>query len=168
MSDPPEMENVAVRSATLKRGVSRITLHGVPHAAGVAARIFGEIANQNINVDDIIHTVSNSGRNVIVSFTVETKNVDTAKAVAELVAQRFENVDVEISETLARLRVVGIGMRAHSGVAAKLFDAIAAENINIENISTSEIVISILVPEADGERALQAAHKAFELEEKRG
>jgi aspartate kinase len=95
---------------------------------------------------------------------VDTKYVDTARAAAEQIAQRYARARVDVSDELARLRVVGIGMRGHSGVAAKLFEALAAENINIENISTSEIVISTLIPERDGQRALQAVQKAFELD----
>jgi len=130
----------------------------------VAAEIFGEIGSRDIVVDDIIAGVSNQGRDVMVVFTVENKNLEPARAVAELIAQRYPGARVEVTEQLARLRVVGIGMRAHSGVAARLFKAIAAENINIENISTSEIVISLLVPETDGDRALQAVHSAFALD----
>ncbi|MFQ5806061.1 MAG: ACT domain-containing protein [Phycisphaerae bacterium] len=165
MSDPPDMENGAVRSATLKRDVRRVTVRRVPHEPGVAAKIFSEIGRRNINVDDIIQGVSDSGRTVTISFMVDAKQADAARAVAERTAQRFAAAEVEVSEELARLRVVGIGMRAHSGVAARLFEALAAENINIENISTSEVVISILVPEQDGERALQAAHRTFQLEQ---
>ncbi len=164
MSDPPE-ENAAVRSATLKRGVRRVTLHGMPHQAGIAAEIFGEIGRRDISVDDIIQGVSESGRAKAVSFMVDAKHLGAAKAAAEQIAQRYSGAQVDVSGELARLRVVGIGMRAHSGVAAKLFEALAAEKINIENISTSEIVISVLVPVGDGERALQAVRKVFELEE---
>ena len=163
MSDPPEQENVAVRSATLKTGVSRVTMYGVPHAPGVAAKIFTEIGSRNINVDDIIETTSDGGRNVIVSFTVDALQADMARTVAEVIAQRYGEATVEITEKIARLRIVGMGMRAHSGVAARLFEAIAAEGINIENISTSEIAISVLVPEKDGQRALEAVYKAFGL-----
>ena len=164
MSDPPEMESPAVRSATLKTHVRRVTLHGVPHTPGVAARIFKQIGSRNINVEDIIATTSEGGRDVIVSFTVDELQSEMAREVAEQIAQRFGDTTVECSEKLARLRMVGMGMRAQSGVAARVFDALAAEGINIENISTSEIVISCIVDEKDGERALQALHAAFDLD----
>jgi aspartate kinase len=164
VSDPPE-ENAAVRSATLKRGVRRVTLHGMPHAAGIAAEIFGEIGRRNISVGDIIQGVGESGRAVTVSFMVDAAHLDAAKAAAEQIARRYAGARVEVSDELARLRVVGIGMRAHSGIAARLFEALAAENVNIENISTSEIVISVLMPVGDGERALQAVRQVFDLEE---
>lgn len=165
MSDPPEMENPAVRTATLKTGVSRVTIYEIPNQVGVAATIFSEIGSRSINIDDIIETTSDAGRNVIVSFTVDALQADMARTVAESIARRFGGAKVEVTDNIARLRIVGMGMRAHSGVAAKLFKAIATEGINIENISTSEIAISILVPEKDGERALRAVHKAFGLEQ---
>jgi aspartate kinase len=164
MNDSPAPESSAVRSATLKTGVARVTIHGVPHEAGVAARIFSEISRQKINIDDIIENASNGGRNVIVAFILDAKQLDAAKAVAESIAADYTGAKVEVTRNLARLRVVGMGMRSHSGVAAKLFEAIATEGINIENISTSEIVISLLVAEKDGKPAQQAVQKAFDLE----
>jgi len=166
MSEPAEPQAPAVRSATLKTGVARITIHGVPNEPGVAARIFGEIGGRQINVDDIIHSTSDSGRNVIVSFTVDGRQADAARAAAEGIATAFgPATTVEMARDLARLRVVGMGMRAQSGVAARIFQALAAEGINIENISTSEIAISLLVALRDGERALQAVQRAFGLEQ---
>jgi aspartate kinase len=164
MNDSSEMGSAAIRSATLKTDVRRVTLHGVPHTPGVAARIFQQISSRNINVEDIIATTSEAGRDVIVSFTVDELQSEAAREIAEQVAQRFGDTSVEFSSKLARLRMVGMGMRAQSGVAAKVFDALAAEGINIEDVSTSEIVISVLVPEPDGERALEAIFKAFNLE----
>lgn len=164
MNDSHETGNNAVRTATLKTGVSRITLHGVPHQAGIAAQLFKEIGEQNINVDDIIQNVSNRGQNVTMSFIVAAEQAEKARNVSETIARRVGETEVEVTEKLARLRVVGMGMRSHSGVAARLFETVFAEGINIENISTSEIVINILVAEKDGERALQAVQKAFGLE----
>ena len=102
---------------------------------------------------------------MIVSFTVDALQADMAQAVAELLAQRSGGAKVEVTHGLARLRVVGMGMRSQSGVAARLFGAIATEGINVESISSSEIALSILVPEKDGERALRAVHKTFGLED---
>jgi len=164
MSDSAEAENHAVRTATLKMGVSRITLHGVPHQAGVAARLFKEIGGRHINVGDIIQSVSSCGKNVTMSFIVAAEQTEKARAAGEEIARSLGGAEVEVTEKLARLRVVGMGMRSHSGVAARLFDTIAAEGINIENISTGEIVISVLVPEKDAQRALAAVQNAFGLE----
>ncbi len=163
MSDNASPEEVAVRSTALKTGVSRITLRGVPHQAGIAARFFREIGDQQINVSDIIQSVSNGGSNVTMSFTVSSEQTARARAASEDFVRQYEGSRIEVTENLARLRVVGMGMRTHSGVAAKLFEAVAAEGINIENISTSEIVISVLVPAEQGPRALAAVRKAFGL-----
>ncbi len=163
MSDHASPEDAAVRNAALKTGVSRITLRGVPHQAGIAARFFREIGNQQINVSDIIQSVSNGGSNVTMSFTVSREQTARARSASEAFVRQYDGARIEVTENLARLRVVGMGMRTHSGVAARLFEAVAAEGINIENISTSEVVISVLVPEQQGTRALQAVRKAFDL-----
>ncbi len=109
-----------------------------------------------------------SDRRATLSFTVEGHDLGPALAVAELVAQRFHGVRLERDEDLARVSVVGVGMRSQSGVAATMFSALAAANIAIENISTSEIVISVLVRREEGERALQAVHAAFALDRAAG
>ena len=161
----PESKPDAVRTATVKAGLTRITIHGVPHEKGLAARFFQEIARQQINVDDIIQNASDGGKHVMMSFVVSTEQTARACDVANQFANHYDDSHVDVIENLARIRVVGIGMRSHSGVAAKLFTAVADEGINIENISTGEIVISILVPEKDGERALRAVRQAFGLKE---
>jgi aspartate kinase len=165
MSEPHGKQPSAVRSATLKTGVARVTIRHLPDETGVAARLFGEIGQRGINVEDIILAGGEATRNVVVSFTVDGRQADAAKAAAESIVRRFENTTVEIARELARLRIVGMGMRAHSGVAAKVFAALSDEDINIENISTSEVAISLLVSLRDGERALQAVQKAFDLEQ---
>lgn len=161
----PQSKPDAVRTATIKRDVTRITILGVPHETGLAANFFQEIARQNINVDDIIQNANNAAKNVMMSFIVSAEQTEKARDVARNFADRYPGTQVDIADKLARIRVVGIGMRSHSGVAAKLFSAVADEGVNIENISTGEIVISILVPETDGEKALQAVRHAFGLEE---
>lgn len=177
MASTPEMEQVVVRGATLKSEVSRVTLHGLPNQPGIAAAVFHELGARRILIDDIIQNVSDrgrapdaagAGRTVTLSFTIEGPEVGEAQAVAELIAQRYGVSGVEIDTDLARVSVVGVGMRSQSGVAATMFQALAGAGINIENISTSEIVISVLVRRAEGERALQAVHRAFRLHEASG
>lgn len=164
MNEVPGMEETAVSGATLKPDVGRITFIGLPNRPGIAAEIFGQIAGRRVMVDDIIQNVTHQGQTVSVSFTVDGKDVGAAQAVAESLAQRFTNVAVEFDFQLSRLSIVGLGMRAHSGVAARMFKALADQNINIENVSTSEIAISVLVRRDDGERALNAIHQAFGLD----
>ncbi|MFO0839996.1 MAG: aspartate kinase [Phycisphaerae bacterium] len=164
MNQPPGMEDVVVRGVTLKREIGRVTFVGLPNRAGIAADVFNQIAKQRILVDDIIQNVFDAGRRVSIAFTVQGESIQEARAVAELIAQRFHAAEVEVAEGMARLSVVGVGMRSHSGVAARMFDALAEAQINIENISTSEIVISVLVGGADAERALAVVHQAFGLD----
>ncbi len=154
-----------VRNASLKSGFARITLRGLPHQAGIAARFFREIGDQQIVVSDIIQSVSNHGSNVTMSFTVSQEQCEATRRASEQFAQRHPGTHVEVTDKLARLRVVGLGMRCHSGVAARLFEAVAAEGINIENISTSEVVISVLVPADQGQQALAAVQRAFGLDQ---
>lgn len=165
MASTPEMEQVVVRGATLKGQVSRVTLYGLPNQPGIAAAIFNELGARRILIDDIIQSVTDRGRAVALSFTIEGSEISEAQAVAELIAQRFGVSGVEIDTELARVSVVGVGMRSQSGVAATMFNALAEAGINVENISTSEIVISVLVARAEGERALQVVHRAFRLHE---
>jgi aspartate kinase len=164
MGHPPGMEDVVVTGATLKPAIGRVTFHGLPNQPGVVAAIFAELGARRIMVDDIIQNVSSEGGRATLSFTIEGKELGEAQAVAELVGQKFGAAGVELNDQLARVSVVGLGMRSQSGVAATMFNALAGANVNVENIATSEIVISVLVRRADGERALQAVHDAFQLD----
>lgn len=165
MSQPPGMEDVVVRAATLKPEVARVTFVGLPRADGLTAGVFNLIAGHNIIVDDIIQETYEQRRKVNISFTVDAAHVAAARAAADSAAERYGAAEVTVADDLARVSVVGVGMRSHSGVAARFFDALARENISIENVSTSEIVISVLVRRPDAERALQAVHRAFELDQ---
>jgi aspartate kinase len=164
MNETPGMEAVAVRGATLKRDITRVTLAGLPNEPGVTAAIFDIVAEHGIFVDDIVQTAGTTAGTVTLGFTVEGAALAEVRAVAELLRQRWPAASAELTADLARVSIIGVGMRSHRGVAAKMFAALAAEQVNIENISTSEIVISVLVQNADGERALRVVHQAFELD----
>jgi aspartate kinase len=164
MSETPGMEDVVVRGATLKRDITRITFAGLPNEPGVTAAIFDEVAKRGIMVDDIVQTVAGQGQRATLGFTVQGRDVGELRAVAELIAQRYQIHDVDIDDGLVRVSIIGVGMRSHHGVAARMFAALAQAQINIENIATSEIVVSVLVRAAEGERALQVVHQAFGLE----
>ena len=165
MSETPGMEDVVVRGATLKRDITRITFAGLPNEPGVTAAIFDEVAKRGIMVDDIVQTVAGQGQRATLGFTVQGRDVGELRAVAELIAQRYQIHDVDIDDGLVRVSIIGVGMRSHHGVAARMFAALAQAQINIENIATSEIVVSVLVRAAEGERALQVVHQAFGLEQ---
>jgi aspartate kinase len=109
--------------------------------------------------------VTGGGAQVTLGFTVEGVEEGQARAIADLLAQRFNVRGMDINTNVVRVSIIGVGMRSHHGVAARMFAALAAAGINIESISTSEIVISVLVPAQEGERALQVVHQAFGLDQ---
>ncbi len=157
------MEDVLVRGVTQKHEIARITLPRLSREPAAIAELFEELSRRQVSVDDIIQNALDDGRATL-SFTVSARDVGTAHVVAELIAQRHAGLQVEVDENLARVSLVGIGMRSNSGVAARMFSALARTGVRIENISTSEIVISVLVRREDVDRAVQAVHQAFGLD----
>ena len=157
------MENVEVSGVSLNEGEAKITLVGVPDKPGVAAQMFETIAQENIVVDMIIQNASEQGFSDI-SFTVPEDELKRAVAVGERLREELGAKEVRADEKVAKVSAVGVGMRSHSGVAAKMFKALAEAGINIEMISTSEIKISCVVSADRGQDALRVLHSAFELE----
>jgi aspartate kinase len=163
VSETPDMENIVVRGAALKKDITRVTVKDVPDRPGIAAEIFSSIASANIIVDDIIQTVADDNT-ADISFTVEHGDLHDIKPVVDKLVQIFGSGTHAIYNSgLAKVSVVGVGMRTHTGVAQRMFTALAVAKINIQNISTSEIVISCIIAKEDGPRALQIVHDAFEL-----
>ncbi len=158
-----DMEDVVVSGVTYDKNQAKVTVIGVPDRPGIAKALFDPIAEANINVDMIIQNVSQDGLTDI-SFTVARTELPKAvkvieEVVKEIGAQRFITDD-----TIAKVSIVGVGMRSHPGVAATMFDALADEGINIIMISTSEIKVSCVIEDKYLELAVRALHKAFELE----
>jgi len=155
------MERIVVSGVALKDKLARVTLRGVPDRPGVAARIFHAIATRNVVVDDIIQTVADD-RTATVAFTVDLGELaDAKKVVAELCEQL--GCAAVFEDNLAKVSAVGVGMRVHTGVAERMFAALAAAGVNIQNITTSEIKISCLIDRDQGKQALRIVHDAFEL-----
>lgn len=168
LPDDPSMEARVVSSVVLKRNVGRVSLRGLRNRAGVQATVFGPIAAAGISVDDIIQEDDGPGT-INLTFTIDRKDLAeltpiVQKAAATEAASGAGSPAVRFDVGLATVSAVGAGMRTTPGVAAMLFDSMAAEGIQIENITTSEIRISCVVAEADGERALRAMHQAFGLD----
>lgn len=157
------MEDVVVRGVSLDKNQAKITVWGVPDRPGQAAKIFKTLSDKAINVDMIVQNVSHSGgqRVTDISFTLDKPDLLKARNLIESLRDPIGFREVTWDEGIGKLSIVGVGMRSHSGVAARTFETLAAENINIGMISTSEIKISVVIDLADGERALRATHKTF-------
>jgi aspartate kinase len=158
------MEHIVVSGAALKKNLVRVTIKQVPDQPGVAARIFSTIASSNIVVDDIIQNAMEDGT-ANISFTVEGGDVADIKPVVDGLVKTLGGGTTAIFHAdLAKVSVVGVGMRTHTGVAQRMFKALADAKINIQNITTSEIKISCIIDKNDGPQALKVVHDAFELE----
>jgi aspartate kinase len=156
------MEQVVVSGIAYDKNQSKITMTGVPDRPGIASKIFGEIAAANIVVDMIIQNVSQEGLTDI-SFTVPRGDLKEAALIVSKISKEIGAGDLQIKEDIAKVSMVGAGMRSHSGVAAKMFQTLASEGINIMMISTSEIKISCVIDAKYTELAVRSLHEAFQL-----
>ena len=161
------MEDIVVSGVTLQKDEAKVTIRDVPDKPGMAAEIFRELAQKEINVDMIVQNVSREGSTDL-SFTVVKSDLPATLRVARSVAHRIGAGEVTTDEGIVKLSIVGIGMRSHSGIAAKMFEAMAKERINIEMISTSEIKISCVIRRQHAERAMRTIHHAFGLQRRSG
>jgi aspartate kinase len=143
---------------------AEITISGVPDQPGVAARVLRPLADAGINVDMIVQNVSDAGKTDM-SFTLPENDLERAEPLLQRVAEEFDADGVSSDRAIAKISLVGAGMRSYPGVAAEMFEALAEAGINIGIISTSAIRISCVVPRADAERAVQAVHDRFRLAE---
>jgi len=157
------MENVVVSGIAYDKNEAKIAISGVPDVPGVAAKIFGALDEQNIVVDLIVQTASRDGRTDL-SFTVGKTDLAKAREVVERVTKDLHAGGLETDGDVAKVSIVGVGMRNHSGVAAKMFQILASEGINIQLISTSEIKVSCLIQSKYTELAVRALHTAFGLD----
>jgi len=155
------MEAVLVSGVVLDKNQARVTLRGVADRPGIASEIFNKLADANINVDMIIQNVGSDGLTNL-GFTVPQSELENAKEVIESFATDIEGMDFDAN--VCKVSVVGVGMKSHSGVAAKAFSVMAQNNINIQMISTSEIKISMIIDEKYGELAIRTLHEAYELD----
>ena len=160
-----DMEQEAVSGVTYDKNASKISLIGVPDKPGIAGRIFGAISDANIIVDMIIQNIS-QGELTDISFTVPKGDAKKAVDIMKKMTKEIGAADVLLNPDIAKVSIVGVGMRSHSGVAAKMFATLAKEGINIMMISTSEIKISCVIDAKYTELAVRALHDAFELGEK--
>lgn len=159
-----EMEKVVVSGITYSKKEARITVTNVPDAPGMAAKLFLPISEAGINVDMIIQGSGSIPGRANISFTVPRTDYEKTVKMAEIIAQEIGAGNVHSNPQIAKISVIGLGMRSHSGVASKMFETLARENINIKMISTSEIKISVVIDEKYTELAVRVLHDAFELD----
>ena len=165
VKEDADMEQVLVSGVTGDRNQAKVTVVGVPDQPGIAGNLFGRIAEASINVDMIIQNVSQDSLTDI-SFTVPRADLTQAMGLVRDIAKSVDARTVEVDESIAKVSLVGVGMRSHSGVAARMFQTLSREKVNIMMISTSEIKISCVVEEKYMELAVRALHQEFGLDQK--
>ncbi len=159
-----EMEKVMVSGVAYDKNQVKFTILKVPDRPGIAARLFKQIAEANIVVDMIVQNISSDGQSTDISFTVPKTDKNRAMEIAQRVSNELGAGGVIIDENIAKVSIVGVGMKTHSGVAAKMFETLAEHGVNIMMISTSEIKVSCVINDKYTELAVRALHEAFELQ----
>jgi aspartate kinase len=160
----PDMEKAVISGIAFNRDEAKITLLGVPDRPGIAYQILGPIGDANIDVDMIVQNVSHDGLTDF-SFTVHRSDFHQAMEILKSADAHIKSRGVMGDDKIAKVSVVGVGMRSHAGIASTAFRTLAEEGINIQMISTSEIKISIVIDEKYVELAVRGLHKAFDLEQ---
>lgn len=161
IQETPEMERIAVVGCALTPDLGRVSLRKIPNRPGIQGEIFNKISEASILVDDIMQI--EYGELADISFTVTADEIDNIRNVAQKFLNELGAGTLAFETGLAKVSVVGVGMRTHTGVASIMFNALGKAGINIANVTTSEIKLSCIVSSHDGERALQTVHDAFEL-----
>lgn len=157
------MEQPLVSGIAHARDEAKLTVAGVPDIPGIASKILGPVGRANVEVDMIVQNTGADGLTDF-TFTVKREDYDRARELLETVAKEIRAREISGDNTIAKVSIVGVGMRSHAGVATRMFDCLASENINIQMISTSEIKISVVVAEKYMELAVRALHSEFDLE----
>lgn len=158
----PNMEDVVVRGVSLERNQAKVTICGVPDRPGSAGKLFSAISAANLSVDMIVQNALSTGLTDL-SFTLHKDDFGLVEKILRPLVPAIGASDLMANTGVAKLSVVGIGMRTHAGVASKLFECLGAAGVNIQLISTSEIKIAVVIDETELERAAQAVHLAFGL-----
>lgn len=154
------MEDLVITGIAKKVNETRVNIADIPDRPGIAADIFKELADQNININLIVQSIGVEGKSQI-SFTVLTADLDATRKIMDKVSLHFEGTTVTYDDDIAIISVVGVGMKAHSGVASAVFDVLAKNKINIEMISTSEIKISVVIDKELADQTVKLLHARF-------
>jgi aspartate kinase len=163
LEDSSTMENPAISGIAFNRDEAKLTVVGIPDTPGVAYQILGPIGDANIEVDVIVQNVAQDNTTDL-TFTVHRNELAKAEAILKEIAAKLGAREVKTDAKIAKVSLVGVGMRSHAGVASRMFKALAQDNINIQMITTSEIKISVIVDEKYMELAVRSLHSAFELD----
>ena len=158
-----DMEKIVVTGVAHDKNQTRITIMGVPDSPGIAAEIFDAIAGANINVDMIVQNISSEDKATDLSFTVSKADGSRAFEITKKVSDRLGSRGVSINSDVSKVSIVGVGMQSHFGVAARMFETLSKEGVNIMMISTSEIKISCVIDVRHMEKAVNALHGSFGL-----
>ncbi|MFC1545947.1 aspartate kinase [Pseudomonadota bacterium] len=156
------MERAAITGVAYNRDEAKVTIQGIPDHPGIAANVFGPVADAGINVDVIVQNVSEQGHTDI-TFTVPRADYASTMALLKESCDKMQARNVLGDNTVAKVSIIGVGMRSHAGVAKEMFDVLAKENINIQMITTSEIKITVVVDENHVDQAVRSLHDAFGL-----
>ena len=165
VKEEKSMEQVMVSGVAYSKSDARITLAGIPDVPGVAARIFTAIASEGVVVDMIIQGSTGDTDLANLSFTVPRPDRQKAVSILEEMKTDWKTLEISSSENIAKVSIIGVGMRHHAGVAARMFQALAKEKINILMISTSEIKVSCVIEDRHTAKAVQVLHDEFELDQ---
>ena len=157
------MENALISGIAFKQDQTKFTLHGVEDTPGIAYKILGPVNDQDISVDVIVQNKSVNGKTDF-TFTVHKEDEEQVKSILESKQSGLDYIDLLIDADIAKVSIVGAGMRSHAGIASKAFEALSSESINIQVISTSEIKITLVIEDKYLELAVKCLHKAFNLE----
>jgi len=163
IEDDETVEKPVISGIAFNRDEAKLTVIGVPDIPGVASRILGPVSRANIEVDMIVQNIS-ADQTTDFTFTVHRNDYDKTRQILDQVVKELGARECVGNSKIAKVSIVGVGMRSHAGVASKMFDTLAAENINIQMISTSEIKVSVVIAEKYLELAVRALHSAFALD----
>jgi len=161
--DEDQMEKAVVSGIAFNRDEAKLTIRGIPDQPGVAYKVLGAISAANIEIDVIVQNVAKDN-SATITFTVHRNDLSQAEGLLKQIAQDLGALEIDADDQIAKLSIVGVGMRSHAGVAATMFEALAKENINIQLITTSEIKITVVIEERYLELAVRALHTGFDLD----
>ena len=163
LEDEDQMEKAVVSGIAFNRDEAKLTIRGIPDQPGVAYKVLGAISAANIEIDVIVQNVAKDN-SATITFTVHRNDLSQAEALLKEIAEDLGALEIDADDQIAKVSIVGVGMRSHAGVAATMFETLAKESINIQLITTSEIKITVVIEERYLELAVRALHSGFELD----